>query len=421
MNEAYLKKNRRRVLFGCWWAYVMDGFDYLVLSLVYSAIMLEWGCSYAEAGAAGSATLIGGFIGCFVMGTLADKIGRKKSLVICLTTFGVFTVLCGFAQNLTQLIIFRFCAGTCLGAEWGLGQALAGEWFTAERRAKANSIVQTGWAFGYLFATLAFYAMVPTYGWRSVFFVGAITLLTAIYVGVFIKESPVYEQLQAHKAAAATGTEAAAPATNEMAAAVKAEEVNLTWKYFLQKGNRRTFLLATGLVCFMSLTAWGLSSWLPSYLTNVVGKTSLGMVACMCIFNVGAIIGYFIFGALADKRGRRICFLLGGLGSLIVTVIYLNISGNALLAFSFVYGLIMYGYYGPQSTFVSESFPAAVRGRALNYAFGLSRLLSALAPAGMGLIADAWGMTVAMYSISFFFLLTAVCAFFMKETKGRVA
>ena len=401
-------KYKYKALTGAILGYMFDAQDFMVLALVIPLLVKTWGISLASAGLISTATIFGAALSGYLWGPMIDKFGRKKMLILCLAWFGIFTFLCGFATNYTQLILLRFIAGIGLGGEWVIGAALISEFFPPEQRARATSAVQSGWPLGYALALGVNAYLVPTYGWQILFFSGILSLIAAVYIAIFVPESPAWLKAQINKS---QGKESVS----------KAEVKAATWTDLLKGANLKTTLLAFGLCASCLVSYWGAGSWIPAYLSAERGLNVKDMSGYLMILNVGGFIGYYVYGYFADKVGRRANFIFGSLASAAVMLIWINLSSpTAILWMAGVFGFITYGYWGPLAAFVSEQFPTNVRGIGTAFAYASGRMMSALAPFLMGGIASKYSLGFALGLVSVIYAAGAIFGYFMKETKDII-
>src|SRR3954449_1002326 len=172
--------------------YAMDGFDFLILGFMMSAIALDLGLSATAGASLATFTLIGAVIGGFVFGMLADAYGRVRVLSLTILLFAVFTGLCAFAKGYWDLVAYRTIAGLGLGGEFGIGMALVAEAWPAKWRARACSYVGLGWQAGVLIAALTTPLLLPLIGWRGMFLVGLIPAVGAYFIRSKLHEPEVF-------------------------------------------------------------------------------------------------------------------------------------------------------------------------------------------------------------------------------------
>src|SRR5205814_8553998 len=116
--------------------------------------------------------------------------------------YSLFTAACGFSQTITQLAILRIIVGFGLGGEFAAGAALVTETWPSQHRGKALGVVHSFWAIGYAVAALATGLILPRWGWRGVFFVGAVPALITLWIRRSVEEPAIWREGR-HRAAGA--------------------------------------------------------------------------------------------------------------------------------------------------------------------------------------------------------------------------
>src|SRR5471032_1593510 len=192
--------SEKRAFWSCKIGYGLDAMDTQFLSFVIPTLIATCGLSKGEAGLIGTVTLLTSAIGGWLAGILSDRIGRVKALQITILWFAFFTVLCGLAQNYTQLLWARGLMGFGMGGEWTAGAILMGEVIRAKDRGKAVGMVQSGWALGWgvsaMLYALMFSLLPPEWAWRALFLLGLLPALFVIFIRRFVDEPEVFMALQ---------------------------------------------------------------------------------------------------------------------------------------------------------------------------------------------------------------------------------
>jgi AAHS family 4-hydroxybenzoate transporter-like MFS transporter len=174
----------------CFLIMVADGFDTAAIGFVVPALIKEWGVAKHAFGPVLSASLVGLAIGALVAGPIADRIGRKPVLLVSVVAFGLFSLACAYAESLTTLMVWRFLTGLGLGAATPIATTLLCECVPARRRALLLNGMFCGFTLGAAAGGFGAAAIIPEFGWRSVFIVGAVVpLLLALVSAVALPES----------------------------------------------------------------------------------------------------------------------------------------------------------------------------------------------------------------------------------------
>src|SRR5947207_8000459 len=151
---AALNPKEKRTFWACFGGWALDAMDVQIFSFAIPAIIAAFAISNAEAGLIGTVTLLTSAFGGWFAGALSDRFGRVRTLQITIVWFAFFTFLCGFAQNYSQLFIFRALMRLGFGGEWAAAAVLVGEVIRPEHRGKAVGAMQSGWAVGWGLAAL---------------------------------------------------------------------------------------------------------------------------------------------------------------------------------------------------------------------------------------------------------------------------
>ena len=145
---------QRRTLLAAALGWMLDAFDAMLYALVLTHVMRDLGMSKSTAGLLNTLTLLASGIGGVSFGFLADRIGRKRALMLSILTYSVCSFASGLSTSILMLAAFRFVLGLGMGGEWNTGATLVAETWPTHLRAKAISIVQSSWAIGYAMAAL---------------------------------------------------------------------------------------------------------------------------------------------------------------------------------------------------------------------------------------------------------------------------
>src|ERR1700750_2714529 len=179
-----------KLLLTCAAVLFLDGFDTQAIGYVAPALAKEWGLTKAALGPVFSAGLFGLMIGALTLGPLADRIGRKKIIVASTLAFGLGTLATAFIQDVNTLLAIRFLTGLGLGGAMPNTIALTSEFNPRRRRATMVMIMFSGFSIGAALGGLLAAALIPQFGWRSVFIVGGVApLLLAPILAVKLPES----------------------------------------------------------------------------------------------------------------------------------------------------------------------------------------------------------------------------------------
>jgi MFS family permease len=373
--------------------YALDAMDFLLYSTVISLIISEFGITPGFAGAISSISLVAAVLGGYFFGILSDFVGRSKALYISVIIYSLGTVMSGFSQDATQLLIWRVILGLGMGGEWGAGVALVNETWPAKHRMKAIGFVQAGWPIGYLLAVSFSTLIVPYFGWRGLFMLGVIPAIVVGIIRLRLPEPPSW--VEARK------TEKTNPA--EL----------FHWKFI-----KRTLILTI-------FTTGGLfgyyagGTWLPTLIKGPVEQGGFGspelVLPLMILMNVVGIISFPLYGYLVDRFGsqKMIIGVCGAACTIGMSLMAYADNSIGLLAI----GLVLIGFFEAffvsYGVTISESYPTRIRGTALGFIFNTGRLLGGQGPVIVGILAGSMGLGKAMIVGAVGFLVVAFISLFL--------
>jgi len=398
---ASITPAQRRTLIAAALGWALDAFDVMLYAMVLTHVMQDLSMTKGTAGLLNTLTLLASGIGGVLFGFIADRVGRKRALMLSILTYSVFSFASGLATSVKMLAAFRFALGLGMGGEWNTGATLVAETFPTELRAKAIAIVQSSWAFGYAAAALVAGIVLRYFDWRVVFFFGILPALITLWIRKDVPESQMWRESRE--------------------TATKASIAELFRGRFV----RSTFALML-LNLFGLFGWWGLFTWIPPYLSLPVSQGGrgfglMGTTALLVFLNLaGMFPGYVSFGWVADRLGRKRSFLFYLLAAAILVPIYSQArSETALLLLGAVVAFFGTGFFSGSGLIASEIFPTVLRARALGFTYNGARTLSSLAPFVIGRIGQQHGLSAAFYLCSAAFLLSAVMSTLLPETHGK--
>jgi SHS family lactate transporter-like MFS transporter len=340
----------------------MDAFDYFLVVLVYADIAKTFHHTKTEVAFLTTATLLMRPVGALLFGLWADRVGRRLPLMVDVTFYSVVGFLCAFAPNFTVLIILRLLYGIGMGGEWGLGAALAMEKVPAERRGFFSGLLQEGYAFGYLLATLASLLVIDQLGlsWRWLFALSIIPALVSLIIRYRVKESEVWQAEQDRMRLTHT----------------RIRDVLRDAKIV------RRFIYLVLLMAAFNWMSHGTQDVYPTFLSATHnGGAALSATTAkwiVVIYNLGAIIGGLTFGSLSQRVGRRYAIVFCAvLGLPIVPLFAYSHTAAMLCLGSFLMQLVVQGAWGVIPAHLTEMSPDAIRGFYPGVTYQLGNLLAA--------------------------------------------
>jgi MFS family permease len=380
--------------------WMLDAMDVMLYSLVLTYLIREFSMDTRTAGFLNSLTLVASAIGGFLFGILADRIGRTRALMASILVYSLASAACGFSHTIPQLATFRFVLGLGMGGEWTTGAALIAETWRAEHRGKALGLMQSAYAIGEAIAAVIVLIVFPHFGWRAVFFVGVLPALLVLWIRRGVPEPDLWKNR---------------PATQ------KGNWLNrLREKTILRNG-----LLATAMNACSMFGYWGLFTWIPGYLSLPVSRGGRGLSIVLgttfyLVLSPGKWLGYASFGFFADAFGRRKPYFTYLLIAAILVPIYGIIRSPLwLLVLGPFVAFFGTGFFSGYAAITSEIFPGEIRAAAMGLSYNVGRGFSAIAPFAVGSIASRFGFGPAFFLLAAAFLLAALLALMLPETRGR--
>ena len=437
---------QRRTLLAAALGWMLDSFDAMLYALVLAHVMLDLGMTKATAGLLSTLMLLASGIGGIFFGFLADRIGRKRSLMLSIMTYSVCSFASGLSTSILMLAAFRFILGLGMGGEWNTGATLVAETWPDELRAKALAIVQSSWAIGYALAALVAGVVLRYANWRIVFFVGILPAAVTLWIRKSVPESEMWIERIGSKTSSDQNPEPQStqslqrnpenehlqppqrtPLPPQRSLRLKAFDVadDSFFRIFRPPYLKSTFALL--FLNFFGLFGWwGLFQWIPAYLSLPVvrGGRGFGIVSTTSLLLVlnlfGMFPGYLSFGWVADYLGRRRSFMLYlFVAALLIPLYAMARSQSALLVLGAVVAFFGTGWFSGCGTIGSEIYPTSLRARGLGFTYTGARAMSCVAPFVIGRIGDKKGLNSAFYLCAAAFLLASLMATQLPETKGR--
>lgn len=343
---------QRNTFTACFLGWSLDAFDFFILTFCVSAIAAQFHAKISAVTEAIFITLAFRPVGAFLFGLMADRYGRRVTLMVDIIAYSVFELASAFAPSLKVFLIMRALFGIAMGGEWGVGAALAFETLPAEGRGFFSGLLQEGYAVGYLVAALVFGTAFRFVGWRGMFVIGALPAFLVIYIRTKVDESPAWEQ---GRVARNAGTRLGKDILTYLG----------------------TFAFLIVLMFAFNSFSHGTQDLYPTFLTKDHGfaPQTVGLIAI--IANIGALLGGILFGTWSEKIGRRKAIVIAALLSIPVIPLWAYSHTVPMLALGgFLMQFMVQGAWGVIPAHLNELSPPAVRGTFPGFAYQLGNLLS---------------------------------------------
>jgi SHS family lactate transporter-like MFS transporter len=343
---------QRNTFIACFLGWSLDAFDFFILIFCVSAIADDFHVKVSAIAEAIFLTLAMRPVGAFLFGLMADRFGRRPTLMVDIIAYSVFELASAFAPSLKVFLIMRACFGIAMGGEWGVGAALAFETLPARGRGFFSGLLQEGYVVGYLLAGLAYGTLFPYIGWRGMFVVGALPAFLVIYIRTKVDESPAWLKGRVSRKA----------------------ERRLGRDILTYLGS---FLFLVVLMFAFNSFSHGTQDLYPTFLQKNHGFSPKTVAAVAIVFNIGALLGGILFGSWSERLGRRRTIVLAALLTIPIIPLWAYSHTAPMLALGgFLMQFMVQGAWGVIPAHLNELSPPAVRGTFPGFAYQLGNLLS---------------------------------------------
>ncbi|WP_026790242.1 MFS transporter [Pleomorphomonas oryzae] len=413
LDQAGTGPFQRRLLgiFGLVWA--ADAMQVLAVGFTAPSIAASFGLTVPEALQTGTLFFFGMMIGAALFGRIADRIGRRRVLLVTVACDGIFGLASVFAPNFPLLLIARFLTGAAVGGTLPVDYAMMAEFLPSDRRGRWLVMLEAFWAVGTVIVALAAWAAASTglsEAWRAIFLVTAVPALIGFWLRLMVPESPLYllRKGRGEEARAVIDriltVNGKAPLSEPLAAGEAPQAVRL-----LSPSLRKRTLLMLAVWFLVSLSYYGIFTWMPARLAGE-GFGFVRGYGFLVIVALAQLPGYALAAWGVERIGRRstlIGFLLLSAAGCVLFVVAgdATLVATAILLMSFA----LLGTWGALYAYTPELYPTAARASGMGAAGAMARLGGLLAPSLLSLlIARSFGAAVALFAV--LLILAAVAA-----------
>lgn len=374
--------------------WILDAYYFFVLIFLVDVLAADFHVSKAAIVWSITITLATRPLGALVLGSLADRYGRRRPLIACVLFFSIVSALTPFAPNYTAFLILRALYGVGMGGYWGIGASLVMESSPQRWRGLFSGIMQAGYSLGYLLAAVAIPLVVPRYGWQWVFLGG---LFIATLITVLTLLSP---ESQAWKKTQAAGLR---------------DIVRVLLHH------KKDFAYLVLLMSVVTCLSHGTQDLYPDFLKSVHGFSSALVSNLAILYNVGAIAGALTIGHVSQTLGRRKSILLAlAIAAAAIPAWAFGASLLMLAVGSFVMQFGVQGVFGVIPAHLNELSPSSVRSLFPGVVYQLGVLLGApsvsIEYALRRNLGYAWALTA--FELCIIAAMFVICAF-GPERHGR--
>ncbi len=347
-----LTPTQRNTFVACFLGWSLDAFDFFILIFCVNALAAQFQTKVSAIAEAIFLTLAMRPVGALLFGWMADRFGRRPTLMVDIIAYSVFELASAFAPSLKFFLIMRAFFGIAMGGEWGVGAALAFETLPAEGRGFFSGVLQEGYVVGNLLAAAVYGTLFPIVGWRGMFVIGALPAFLVIYIRTKVDESPAWLQGRVSR---------------EAERHVGRDIATYFW----------SFLFLVVLMFGFNSFSHGTQDLYPTFLekNHLFAPQTVRTVSI--IGSIGALLGGICFGTWSERIGRRRAIAIAALLAIPMIPLWAYSHTVAMLAVGgFLMQFMVQGAWGVIPAHLNELSPPAVRGTFPGFAYQLGNLLA---------------------------------------------
>ena len=388
-DQARFNRFHAGVLLWCALIIICDGYDLAVAGIALPSIMKDMGVTAQNAGFMVSSALFGMMFGAIFLGTIADRIGRRKAIAICIALFSIFTAAAGFTHDPYTFSAMRFLAGLGIGGVMPNVVAQMTEYSPRKIRATMVTLMFSGYAAGGMLAALLGKGLLETYGWSSVFLAAGLPVLLIPVVLRTLPESMPFlireNRLDELKQIVARMEPSYRPdAGDRFALPVRERAEGAPIGKLFQDGRGLStvmFWIAFFMCLFM---VYALSSWLTKLMASA-GYSLGSALTFVLVLNFGAVIGAVGGGWLADRFNIKYVLMgMYALAAVSITLLGFKVPTELLFLLVGLAGASTIGTQIVTYAYAGQFYPMAIRSTGIGWASGVGRSGAILAPIAIG-------------------------------------
>ncbi|KAA9147888.1 MFS transporter [Amycolatopsis acidicola] len=407
-----------------WLGYLLDGFDFVIITLVLTEIRTEFHLSLAGAATLVSAAFVSRWFGGLALGAFGDRFGRRPAMILSIVCYAVGTALCGFAWGYWALFFFRAVVGVGMAGEYGSSSTYVMESWPKALRNRASGFLLSAYPIGGILAARAYDLVVPSLGWRWLFWIGILPVLIALWLRKSLPEAKDWTEEVANSGKTTSATallDKRWTAANIVIAVVVAVSLVLIFSgnagswyplyivlcvlgfvAFAVQISGRSWPMAVGLMATVFcafLYSWPIQSLLPTYLKTELHYNAGQVANALTWAGLGYALGSCLAGLLGDRFGTRATYVGGLVLSLVfVFPAFALGSGSIVLVWVLLFALqaTSSGISGLLPKYIGDHFPVRLRAASLGFTYNVGALGGAVAPLAGAQVAAHIGLGPAL-------------------------
>jgi SHS family sialic acid transporter-like MFS transporter len=410
-----------------WLGYLLDGFDFVLITLVLTDIAKEFHLSLVASASLVSAAFISRWFGGMALGALGDRFGRKPAMITSIVLFSIGSAVCAIAPSFGVLFAARLVIGMGMAGEYGTSSVYVIESWPKHLRNKASGFLISGYSVGTVIAAQVYRFVVPELGWRGLFAIGLVPIAITLWLRRSLPEARDWSEARADVNA---GDRPAAPNVFSVLFAGRLRAVNIVTaliaitllslifgslmpdsiatiagsvalaaifiSYIRQFSQRRwpAIVVVTITVFTAFLYSWPIQSLLPTYLSTTLHYSPASVSNALSFAGLGAAAGCWIAGFTGDWLGTRRAYVLSLIVSEILVFPMFAVGGSSLLLLGvFLYAEQMFGQgiSGLLPKWIGGFFTTRQRAAGLGFTYNVGALGGAVAPLLGARLAGSFG------------------------------
>ncbi|HRO29010.1 MFS transporter [Citricoccus sp.] len=396
----------------------LDGYDVLAMAFTATSVTEEFGLSGGELGTLLSTGLIGMAVGSLVVGPLADRFGRQRLLISALAVNALGLGLSATAGSAVELGAWRVITGLGIGGILATVTVIVSEYSNRRHRGMAVSIFTAGYGVGATLGGMGATQLIPAFGWRSVFFVGAVlTVVAVLLVLAFVPESvdflrsrqPANAQAKLDRIARRTGQ----TGSFGLGTAAEASHRGNGPTGLLDRRYRTSTVLLWVAFFLIMFGFYFANSWTPKLLVETGMSEQQGIIGGIML-TLGGTFGSLLYGVLTTRWNPRLTLVVFTVLSALTLVLFITTTSIPLVAFSsgVLVGMLINGCLAGLYTVAPQVYGPQLRTTGVGFAIGVGRAGAILAPITVGFLLDAgWSPTQLYIGVAVVVLAAAFAAF----------
>jgi MFS transporter, SHS family, lactate transporter len=362
-----------------WLGWTLDAFDFTIFLLIMLPISQEFGVPLTEVTAVFTLTLWMRLVGATASGWLADRMGRKKPLMISIAWYSACNFIAAFSPAFWFLFLFRALLGIGMGAEWPVGAALAMENWPIRSRGFMGGVLQSSWGLGAVLSSAAYGLLYDSIGWRGLLALGVLPALLIVYVRIFVNEPPVWVE-------------------NRRLQRTQHREVRTPLFSIFKRGLLGNTLTACWMMASAFVVGYSIGGLFPTYLQKDLHLTPGHVALPVLLQSLMFFLSGSLWGWFADRVGRRWAIMIPAILTIPVAPLYLLTTNYTMIVIFFTLqgAFGAGGMHAQYPAYLSERFPTEVRATAGGFVYHQGAIFGGLVAPILAYLATSWQLGFAI-------------------------